>query len=264
MGKTSTDSKWNLPGRFAWTAAEAVGPLNLAFILYTLPAKLRPQPTATTSFMGTGLQAQQEVLGLLYLLHYLNRAVITPQLLAPSMSPIHLVVALLMVFFQFINSTSIGCWIIYGGRNITWETRPFFSMSSLVGLLIFFLGMAGNIIAENQLFTLRRGAAKRKARSEGKAVVTYDKVYVIPPAEGLYRYVLYPHFVLEWLEWTGYWILGGAWGFGWGNKSAALWFVIFELASMMPRTVTGKHWYEKKFGKRAVAGRAGSVPLIGL
>jgi 3-oxo-5-alpha-steroid 4-dehydrogenase 1 len=167
-----------------------------------------------------------------------------------------------MSIFQFINSSNIACWLVYSTLTADLSERSILSFGSLVGLALFFLGIYGNIRAEGELFELRRGAAKRKAKSEGKAEVTYDKVYVIPPAEGLFRYVLFPHYSLEWLEWTGFWILGGSWGLGWGYQSPALWFLINELATMLPRAVTGVQWYDKKFGKRAVAGRSGAIPGI--
>jgi 3-oxo-5-alpha-steroid 4-dehydrogenase 1 len=265
MGRTSIVSRANLPGRYAWAAAEAVGPLNLLFIFFNLPGKMKPQPDSPSSLIGTGLPIQHEILGALYLLHYTNRAIITPLFLAPSISPIHASITASMSIFQFINSSNIACWIVYSARDMGREnSSPVLSFLSILGFVLFFGGLAGNIIAENKLFSLRRGAAKRKAKSEGKAVVTYNKVYVIPPAEGVYSYVLYPHYVLEWFEWAGFWILGGAWGLGWGNRSAALWFVIAEIAAMLPRAYDGKKWYEGKFGKRAVAGRAGAIPMLGL
>jgi 3-oxo-5-alpha-steroid 4-dehydrogenase 1 len=264
MGKTSGSSKYNLPGRGAWFAAEIVGPLNLLYILYTLPKTHAVQPHSSTSFLGTGLPAQHEFLGLLYVLHYINRAVVAPLFLAPSMSPIHPLITFLMTTFQFVNSGNIACWLAYSARDGKGLQGSFTSPLALVGLLAFFAGLIGNIHAENTLYSLRKASAKRKAKSEGKAQITYDKVYVIPSAEGVFRYILFPHYVLEWMEWTGYWILAGALGLGWGNKSAALWFIINEVLSMAPRAFTGKQWYEKKFGKRAVAGRAGAIPFLGL
>ncbi|RMZ87692.1 hypothetical protein DV736_g5084, partial [Chaetothyriales sp. CBS 134916] len=264
MGKTSGSSKYNLPGRLAWIGAEIVGPINLLFLLYVLPRTYTVQPHSSTSFIGTGLSAQRELLGLLYLVHYLNRAVITP-LLAPSMSPIHPLITALMIIFQYVNSSNIACWIVYAGQNGQALSSPATRVLSLLGLVVFVIGLGGNIYAEHQLFSLRRGAAKRKARSEGKAVVTYHKVYVIPPAEGVFKHILYPHYVLEWLEWAGYWILGGALGLGWGSQSAALWFIVNEVMSMLPRAVNGKTWYKQKFGKHAVGvyvKPAGSLKMV--
>jgi len=268
MGKTSTDSRFNLPGRLSWVLAELVGPVNLLYILLTLPSKLTPTPDSPTSFVGTGLPAQNEILACLYLLHYVNRAAVSPLFLAPSMSPIHPLIVCIMALFQYINSTNIACWLVYS--VLTSQPRPetqsvvFVSFASIIGLLAFILGLAGNIRSETTLYSLRRGAAKRKAKSEGKAFITYDKVYVIPPPEGMFKYILYPHYVFEWLEWTGFWILSGAWGLGWGFDSPALWFVLDEVTTMLPRAFSGRRWYEQRFGKRAVAGRAGAIPVLGL
>ena len=237
----------------------------MLYVLFTLPGKLKPSLDSSSSVFGTGLPVQNEILGALYVLHYSNRAGITPLILAPSMSPIHASVSFMMATFQFINSANLACWTAYSAKDMGGENKsPLFSMLSVLGFVLYFGGLAGNIIAENKLFSLRRGAAKRKAKSEGKAKVTYDKVYTIPPAEGLFKYIMYPHYVLEWFEWTGFWILGGAWGLGWGWNSAALWFLVSELAAMTPRAYDGKKWYEGKFGKRALAGRAGAIPFLGL
>ena len=262
MGKTSSNSRFNLPGRYAWAVAESVGPLNLLFILLTLPSKLRPAPNHSTSLL-TGLPIEHEVLGLLYILHYLNRACITPLFRAPSMSPIHPIVSCLMVLFQYLNSSAIACWLVYSTPNQTTSSPPsLLNPLSVIGTALFALGLTNNIRAESQLFALRRGAAKRKAKSEGRAQVTYDKVYAIPPAEGLFRDILFPHYTWEWVEWTGFWVLGGAWGLGWAWKSPALWFLTNEVCTMLPRAVSGVAWYEGKFGMRAVAGRKGVIPKV--
>ena len=260
MGKHSTTSRFNLPGRYAWAAAEVVGPVNLIYILLALPSKLKPPPNAATSSLGTGLPVQNEILGCLYILHYLNRAVISPLFLNPSMSPIHLFVATIMTTFQFTHSMSIATWLVYSVETTDTETRPIVSLGSVIGIALFVFGLAGNFLTEWRFYEMRRGAAKRKAKSEGKAVVTYEKVYVIPPAEGFFKYILYPHYVLEWLEWTGYWLLAGTWGLGWGPGSDAFWFLMCELTLMLPQAVAGRKWYEEKFGKRAVGGRAAAIP----
>lgn len=272
MGKTSGTSRFNLPGRWAWSIAELVGPINLIYILYSLPPRLHPLSTSTTTIspatglFGTGLPITHEIMGLLYVLHYVNRAIITPLFVAPSMSPIHPLVSLSMASFQFMNSASIGGWLCYDAqRRVIDPSIPnspaLLNLFSVIGMCLFITGLGGNITAEWHLFELRRGAAKRKAKSEGKAKITYDKVYVVPEAKGLYKYVLHPHYSLEWMEWTGYWVLGGAWGMGWTwPGSAAALFVLNEMASMTPRAVDGLKWYEKKFGKRAVGRRKAVVP----
>lgn len=272
MGRTSGSSWLNLPGRWGWSAAESIGPLNLVYILYTLPSRLHLLSHSTTTvtpsigLFRTGLPITHEVMGLLYVIHYINRAIITPLFVAPSISPINGLVSLCMAVFQFMNSSSIAGWLCYDAQRRRLDpslttTPTVLNFFSLTGLILFILGLAGNISAEWQLFALRRGAAKRKAKSEGKVTVTYDKVYVIPEATGFYKHILYPHYSFEWVEWTGYWVLGGGWGLGWTwPLSAAAVFLVNEVALMTPRAVDGVRWYEKKFGKRAVGGRRAVIP----
>jgi 3-oxo-5-alpha-steroid 4-dehydrogenase 1 len=263
MGKTSGSGSYLLPGRIAWVLTEAVAPLNMLYIMSTLPQKLKPPLHAPSSLL-TGLAIQHEVLAVLYLIHYLNRAFITPIVYAPSVSPMAPWVAFAMMLFQYGNSTNVGCWNVYSAVGPTDNPKTLLSPLAGLGLGLWAAGLYGNIVCEHKLFELRKGAAKRKAKSEGKATITYDKVYVIPPAEGGFKHVLYPHYLLEWVEWTGFWIMGGAWGLGWGVSSAALWFVVAELAVMVPRAYQGREWYEQKFGKRALAGRAAVFPFLGI
>lgn len=272
MGRSSlSNSRLNLPGRYAWAVAEVVGPLNMLFIIYTLPTGLRPPLKSPYSLLGSGMPFfYHEMLILLYLTHYVNRAIITPLFLAPSMSPIAFPVAFLMAIFQFLNSSCLASWVVYDAINSNSNSNPpspnilhplLTNPLPLLGVAIFFLGLYGNIASEHHLFTLRRQAAGRKAKSEGKPLhnLSYAKVYVIPDPTGWYKYILYPHYVMEWLEWTGYWIVGSLAGLGWLG-TPAMWFVVNEVVTMAPRAVDGKRWYEGRFGKRAVKGRRAVVP----
>lgn len=280
MGKTSSkSSRFNVPGRYAWTIAEIVGPIWVSYIVWTLPSHIQPTPASPSSFLGTGLPLWSEVLYLLYMVHYLNRAIICPWFLSPSMSPIHLYLVVAMAAFQLLNSVSIGSWLVYSStatsaQNIAISFTPtprnlFSLILPLLGVNIFAFGLYGNIRSETTLFQLRHEAARRRAKSEGKPFITYDKVYVIPPKEiSWFRWMLFPHYTAEWVEWFGYWLIG----LGAGMKSGlgkdggstwltpAFWFVIAEILVMIPRARSGRKWYEDKFGKRAVAGRGSISP----
>ncbi|KAL4978039.1 hypothetical protein BDW66DRAFT_149473 [Aspergillus desertorum] len=234
-GKTSSkNSIFNIPGRMAWFAMEIVGPINLLYILTTLPTKLPTLDIRT-------LPLSNKLLASFYVLHYVNRAIISPFFAAPSMSPIHVLIVALAAAFNWVNSTCLACWLV--GYNVT--TVPGYypasglssaeaalmtpekvledSLSSTagtslvipaVGLVLFFVGMAGNIYAERTLFALRREAADKQAHQTSRGDMDemkpnkYHKVYIIPPKSGLFASILYPHYVFEWLEWTGFALLG--------------------------------------------------------
>ncbi|KAL2867933.1 ubiquitin-ubiquitin ligase UFD2 [Aspergillus lucknowensis] len=228
-------SLFNIPGRLAWSAMELVGPINLIYILYNLPAKVNIQ----------SLPLSNKLLASLYLIHYANRAVISPLFAAPSMSPMHASIVACAMLFNWFNSSCLACWLV--GYNVSAIPGPYPDSSSApsvmspekvledsfasnvstsllpsLGLVLFFAGMAGNIYTERTLFSLRRAEAdKRQPQKTAKKETTateiggenanpnkYSKVYVIPPKQGLFKTILYPHYVFEWLEWTGFALAG--------------------------------------------------------
>ncbi|KKK13168.1 hypothetical protein AOCH_001513 [Aspergillus ochraceoroseus] len=214
-GKTSLQkSSLNIPGRIGWFAMEIVGPINLIYILWKLPPKLHIE----------SLPLQNKLVAVLYILHYVNRAIISP-FSAPSMSPIHVLVVIFAVLFNWLNSSCIASWL--AGYNVatipTYRSTPSHSGTSkatedpipdpttplllpVLGFVLFVTGMIGNIYSERTLFRLRREEAKKQKKSATK----YSKIYVIPPATGLFTSILYPHYVFEWLEWTGFTLVGTA------------------------------------------------------
>ena len=307
-GKTSSQSIFNIPGRIAWSAMEVVGPINLLYSMVT------PSPYAP-SF--TELPKSNVVIVALYCLHYLNRAIISPFFSAPSMSPIHAVIMSFAMIFNWFNSACLAGWL----RGYTVPTIPNFHTASngipsprsavgdllpTVGVILFAIGMAGNIYSETSLFRLRREEADRRAAKktdDGTPAGAetqgsrnkFHKVYVIPPSRGVFKYILYPHYVFEWLEWIGFalagtavapfsalpasgpvssagiasplrlapWLVPAAWAAG---KLAvqlplpAVVFVVNAVTNMLPHARWGRKWYVEKFGEKAVAGRGAVLP----
>lgn len=85
--------------------------------------------------------------------------------------------------------------------------------------------------------------------------VSVDKVYMIPK-NGLFHYVLYAHYFCEWIEWAGWWMVGG-----WSCMPARAFF-LNEVFAMFPRALHGYHWYVDKFGKDKVGKRKAIVPFV--
>ncbi|KAL4798893.1 ubiquitin elongating factor core-domain-containing protein [Aspergillus venezuelensis] len=243
-GKTSPkNSSLAINGRIAWFLMEITGPVNLLYILSKLPQRLNMQTLPLPNKLVAGL----------YVLHYINRAIISPFFAAPSMSPIHVFVMGSAMAFNWLNSACLAGWLV--GYNVstipgiyatsdpataslrnkamdvpTPETVLGDSMASAssgstsllipaIGVVSFFAGMVGNIWAERTLFALRREAADKKHdknatdEKNGKGKESdnanrYHKIYIIPPSRGLFSTILYPHYVCEWLEWTGFALLG--------------------------------------------------------
>jgi 3-oxo-5-alpha-steroid 4-dehydrogenase 1 len=268
---------------------EIVGPINLIYNLIT--------PSAHSPSIAN-LPASNIVVASLYCIHYLNRAIISPFISAPSMSPIHVFIMSSAMLFNWFNSSCLSGWL----RGYTIPTIPRFDPSTtpspvatflpIVGVILFAIGMTGNIYSETALFRLRREEAEKRTKKTDDAQPNkFHKVYVIPPPRGVFRYILYPHYVFEWLEWIGFalagtavvplyalpssgaaitpplrlapWLVPAAWAAG---KLAvplplpAVIFVVNAVTNMLPHARWGRVWYVEKFGEKAIAGRGAAVP----
>ncbi|KAL1981516.1 hypothetical protein VTN96DRAFT_2497 [Rasamsonia emersonii] len=306
-GKTSLPrDRFNIPGRVAWCLMELVGPVQLVYILARLPQQ---QPNIVSL---SSLPLWNKIAAALYVVHYFNRAVVNPLFVAPSISPVRADVFLFAAFFNWLNSACLGAWLVGYRANVEgFNTVPVPSSSSelgpvqrilpYVGLAIFTIGMVGNILSERTLWRLRREEAHRRAaaaaekdKKETTTTTTttkknpYSKVYVIPPPKGLFRWILYPHYALEWLEWFGFVLIGTAatttttttttppiklapWLIPFAKLAEklhlplplpALVFVLNIISTMLPQARRGRKWYAEKFGKEAVAGRSATIPGI--
>lgn len=201
--------------------------------------------------------------------HYINRAIIGP-IINPSMSPIYWFPWAFATIFQFSNGLSIGHWL--GGYGPTtksnWGAHTFNLSSPGImefGLLIWTFGLLGNIYHDEILRDIRRRASSRqaseqkkedsKSKAGGKQTKTVAKHYEIPQ-KGLFKYILYPHYLLEWIEWGGFWMMCG-----WGCVPARN-FVVNEITTMIARAVEGRQWYVEKFGREKVGRRRAVIPGV--
>lgn len=256
MGKTSIESRFNVQGKWGWFAMEAPGFLSLLYIMFTLPKQLGIESLPMTNWAMAGM----------FTIHYLYRAVLSPLVLNPSMSPIHPLVWCLALCFQLMNAVSVGGWLAgYGPTTAQdWAGRLY---TIEIGMVIWGWGLLSNIYHDDDLREIRRAAARRqkkqaedKAKAEGKSVdeimreYTIDKVYMIPK-NGLFHFVLYAHYLSEWVEWFGFWLVGGLREFTPGRS-----FFVNEVAVMLPRAVQGWDWYVEKFGRDKVGNRKAIIP----
>jgi len=158
----------------------------------------------------------------LFLLHYVNRAVIFPLRIA-SDKPTPLLVFLMAFMFCFLNG-------YMQARDITQYHR--FEHDSEIrmwtGVTVFFIGMGINIDSDSILRNLRRGP-----QDAGK--------YYIPRG-GMFDYVSGANFFGEIVEWTGFALASG-------SVPAAV-FAFFTVCNIGPRAVQHHLDYKIKFSGR--------------
>lgn len=188
-------------------------------------------------------------------IHYIYRAILAPLWLNPSMSPMHPIVWISAFGFQVFNAISIGGYLAGYGPTTQeyWSGRQ---EAQFVGLVIWCWGLLGNIFHDDDLREIRRHAdrkQRKEAKEQGKPIEGVDKIYMIPK-NGLFKYVLHAHYLCEWIEWAGWWLIGGL-AFHPGRN-----FLINEITTMLPRALQGKRWYEKKFGVQKLEGRKAVIP----
>ncbi|KAF2490754.1 3-oxo-5-alpha-steroid 4-dehydrogenase-like protein [Lophium mytilinum] len=245
QGKTSNDSRFNIPGKLAWATMEAPGFTTLLYIMFTLPKHLGIEELPWGNWTMAGC----------FTIHYLYRALLAPLVLNPSMSPIHPFVWAAATCFQLCNAISIGGWLAgYGPTTVyDWAGRLYWME---VGLVIWGWGLLANIYHDDDLREIRRAADRRQraeAEKTGQAPETVDKIYMLPK-NGLFAYILYAHYFCEWIEWAGFWMVGGL------NCHPARSFLVNEIATMLPRALQGWRWYVAKFGRDKVGNRKAVIP----
>ncbi|MCJ1380509.1 hypothetical protein MMC17_003617 [Xylographa soralifera] len=173
------------------------------------------------------------------------------------MSPIHPIVWTLAFAFQILNATCIGGWLAgYGPTTSSdWAGR---AVLIEVGMMIWAAGFLGNVYHDDELREVRRAAARKQERiskeqEEKGGSKRVDKVYEVPQ-NGLFRFILYPHYLCEWIEWGGFWLIGG---FGCVPARS---FLINEITTMTPRALSGRQWYINRFSKEKIGNRRAIIP----
>ncbi|KFX88972.1 hypothetical protein V490_07297 [Pseudogymnoascus sp. VKM F-3557] len=157
MGKTSTTSCLNVPGKLAWMLMELPAPFLLVYTMTGLRATLPPPPKENLILAG------------IYVTHYIYRALLAP-ILNPSMSPIHPILILGAWVFNAFNAISIGGHLAGLGPTLT--TR------FALGLPLWALGFAGTIRHDE---ILRRG---RRAASKPGAPAKAQNTHTVPDGHG--------------------------------------------------------------------------------
>ncbi|KAH7334076.1 hypothetical protein B0J17DRAFT_675231 [Rhizoctonia solani] len=222
--KTWISRAWgalSLDGTLSWIIMELPSPISLLYAF--------SQQTTVFSLSPLSL-TPHSALPLLFVGHYLNRAIISP-LRTPSRSKSHVIVVLAAIVFNLINGSVTGTWLGAGVRtgSIGWSDTP---MGYWLGLAMFGLGLWGNIWHDEPRYSI--------------------------PYGGLYSLVSFPNYLCEWFEWAGFALTSGSimtplqqrltlGQYAGVYLTPTLLFALVEVVLMLPRALRGHEWYHEKF-----------------
>lgn len=173
---------------------------------------------------------------LLFQLHYFQRSFIFP-LLMKGKSRMPIAIMLMGVLFNLLNGFMQGEWLFYLAPDTLytadWLTTPQF----VLGVLLFFTGMAVNWHSDHIIRHLRKPGDTRH--------------YL--PSKGMYRYVTSANYFGEIMEWAGWAVL--TWSL------SGLVFLWWTAANLVPRANAIWHRYKEEFGDE-VGTRKRVLPFI--
>lgn len=291
----SKDSWFLVDGIKSWILMELVSPAMFIYAYTTSPLSYYDPPLPSWT-------SPQSILASLFLIHYTNRAILSP-LRTPSRSKSHLIVPLSGVLFNTMNGFLMGSYLSSPyARMFLNPTYTFQRPSFYIGLGLWFVGFVGNIVHDEILLDIRRNA---KSKGKGKAgqddkddknkkadVNANDKEHYAIPYGLLYKYVSYPNYFCEWTEWFGFALAAAPFPIELslsavvklvlsllsvnGLKSIAFgspkgfapsltppWVFFFaEVLAMLPRAYNGHIWYKRRFGDRYPKERKAVVPFL--
>jgi len=258
---------------------ELVSPITFIYTFVTSPLTMRAPPLPSIS-------ERQTILAVCYLLHYANRALLSP-LRTPSRSKTHIIVPIVGIFFNVVNGSLMGSFLSSPYARIYHQSRPRYSF--YFGMVLWALGLIGNIWHDEILLNIRRKArSKGKGKEDGAAKGEH---YAIPQG-GLYSLISYPNYFCEWVEWFGFALAASPFPFELTALSPSAlfaslldpqtyirvietpgqqfapdlsppWIFLFsEVLLMLPRAYRGHQWYHTTFGASYPQNRKAAIPFL--
>jgi len=239
---------------------ELVSPICFIYTFLSSPLWSKPIP----------ITPRQWSLAAAYIIHYSNRAIISP-LRTPSRSKSHILVPLAAVLFNVANGSLMGSYLSSPQGLAFIESRQAWVFWG--SMVIWAIGLAGNVLHDEILLELRR---KAKGKKDGKG-----EHYAIPYGY-LYSYLSYPNYFCEWAEWTGFAIASAPFPFTPQPLASVLnpsilfaparfffpaltppWLFVFnEIVTMLPRAIRGHRWYHQRFAGAYPKERKAVIPFL--
>ena len=204
-GKHIKHSKYSVGARTGWIVMES--PAFYLMIIFFL-------------LYGDFNNLIHVVLTFLYCLHYFNRSFVWPLRAQNNSKKMPVNVMASAFSFNLINVFFQGTWIFV---LVDYSNEWILSFYFAIGIIIFFIGMAVNVIADEIMISLKK-------KNNGQ--------YSIPNGF-LYSKVSCPNYLGEFLEW-----------FGWALMTmnlAGFVFFFWTLANLLPRAISNHKWLQANF-----------------
>ena len=202
-----TRSGWGpmISNKLGWAIMESPGLIVMPTLFF-----LGPNTKTWIHFLMLGI----------YLVDYLNRAVIFPLRIRTKGKKMPLLITSSAVFFNLVNTFFLGAWL---GWFAQFPEDWWMSAQFLVGLAVLMIGVVINLQSDEILLHLRKPGE------------THYKI----PEGGLFRWISCPNHFGEILEWLGYALM--AW------HLAAFSFAVWSIANLLPRALDHHQWYLQAF-----------------
>jgi 3-oxo-5-alpha-steroid 4-dehydrogenase 1 len=169
-----------------------------------------------------------------FMFHYLNRTLVFPFRIRTKGKKMPILIVGSGIFFNILNGFFLGYYFGHFAHN---TNKDFIHPNLIIGAILFALGVFINWNYDNKLIHLRQPG---------------DSNYRIPRG-GLFDFVSCPNLLGEVIEWTGYAIM--CWNL------AAVSFLVWTIANLIPRALSHHKWYKQKFGNYPTQRKA-VIPFI--
>ncbi|WP_422359038.1 DUF1295 domain-containing protein [Reichenbachiella sp.] len=156
----------------------------------------------------------------LWLIHYFNRTFIFPLRIRTNGKKMPIAITGSAIFFNAINASLNGYYLSYFS---SFDSSSFETIYFVVGIVLFSIGFFINQKSDNYLIGLRKPG---------------EYGYKIPRG-WLFEYISCPNHFGEIIQWTGFAIMA--------YNYAALSFLVWTLANLIPRALKHHRWYTEKF-----------------
>jgi len=232
FGRFTPESDFlTLDGIKSWMIMELVSPIT--FITTFMKA-----PLATSTSTGLTGSHPATFLAGLFITHYTNRALISP-LRTPSRSRAHISVTVAGMVYNLCNGFLVGAYLS-SSEGISATSTALSRWTFWLGIALWSFGFVGNAVHDEVLLNIRRNQKRKGKQQEGKE--SKKEHYAIPYGY-LYRFISYPNYLCEWIEWVGFALAASP-----GNFTTPPWLFVFaEVMVMTPRAWRGHQWYHHKF-----------------